>query len=169
LVQVEGGGLALQREPVDLDELVHEAVIRTQSQGTGHPMRIEAPKQPIGGNWDRDRLRQVLDNLLGNAVKYSPHGGEIVVRLSTVADEARVQVEDQGIGIAGDVLPRLFERFYQGQDPGVTSGLGLGLYITRMLVEAHGGRIWAESAPGTGSTFTIALPRNQGAEARSGT
>ncbi len=69
-----------------------------------------------------------------------------------------MQVEDQGIGIAAEVLPRLFERFYQGQDPGVSAGLGLGLYIARMLVEAHGGRIWAESEPGAGSVFTIALP-----------
>jgi signal transduction histidine kinase len=65
---------------------------------------------------------------------------------------------DHGVGIAADVLPRLFERFYQGQEPGVSSGLGLGLYIARMLVEAHGGRIWAESQPGQGSTFTVSLP-----------
>ena len=69
-----------------------------------------------------------------------------------------MRVQDQGIGIAEDVLPRLFERFFQGQEPGVHAGLGLGLYIARMLVEAHGGRIWAESEPGAGSAFTIALP-----------
>jgi len=158
LVQIEGRRLTLQREPVKLGEIVREAVTRAQVQRPIHTIRVEFGATPILGSWDRDRLRQVLDNLLGNAVKYSPEGGEIVVRISTVADEARVQVEDQGIGIAAEVLPRLFERFYQGQDPGVSAGLGLGLYIARMLVEAHGGRIWAESEPGAGSVFTIALP-----------
>ena len=114
---------------------------------------------PIVGLWDRDRLGQVLDNLIGNAIKYSPEGGEIVIRVEATDAEGRVSIEDHGIGIAGDVLPRLFERFYQGQDPGVSTGLGLGLYISRMLVESHGGRIWAESQPGQGSTFVIALPR----------
>src|SRR5215204_4480066 len=120
---------------------------------------MEASSHPIIGNWDRDRLGQILDNLLGNAVNYSSKGGEIVVRVKAINDEAQVQVEDQGIGIAADVLPRLFDRFYQGQDPGVNAGLGLGLYIARMLVEAHGGRIWAESETGKGSTFVISLPR----------
>ena len=159
LVRVEGGRLALRREPVDLGEIVHEALTRARTQGTRHALRIEAPRSPIVGFWDRDRLEQVLDNLIGNAIKYSPQGGEIVIRVEATDAEARVSVEDQGIGIAADALPRLFERFYQGQDPGVSTGLGLGLYIARMLVESHGGRIWAESEPGQGSTFVIALPR----------
>jgi signal transduction histidine kinase len=115
---------------------------------------------PIVGSWDRDRLGQVLDNLIGNAIKYSPQGGEIVVRVEATGDRGQVRIEDHGIGIASDVLPRLFERFYQGQAPGISTGLGLGLYIARMLVEAHGGRIWAESEPGQGSVFVITLPRD---------
>ena len=159
LVRVEGGRLALRREPVDLGEIAHEALTRARTQGTQHALRIEAPRSPIVGFWDRDRLGQVLDNLIGNAIKYSPQGGEIVIRVEATDAEGRVSIEDHGIGIAGDVLPRLFDRFYQGQDPGVSTGLGLGLYIARMLVESHGGRIWAESQPGQGSTFVIALPR----------
>ncbi|MDF3017427.1 MAG: Chemotaxis protein methyltransferase CheR [Thermomicrobiales bacterium] len=159
MVRVEGGRLALRREPVDLGEIVHEAVTRARTQGTRHALRIEAPPSPIVGLWDRDRLGQVLDNLIGNAIKYSPEGGEIAIRVEATDAEGRVSIEDHGIGIAGDALPRLFERFYQGQDPGVSTGLGLGLYISRMLVESHGGRIWAESEPGQGSTFVIALPR----------
>ena len=162
LVLAEGGRLALRREPVDLVEIVREAVTRARTQGTQHALHIEAPRFPIVGSWDRDRLGQVLDNLIGNAIKYSPEGGEIVVRVEATDAEGQVRIEDQGIGIAGDVLPRLFERFYQGQDPGASTGLGLGLYIARMLVEAHGGRIWAESEPGQGSTFAISLPRNRG-------
>src|SRR5215213_1623614 len=159
MVRVEGGRLALRRELVDLSEIVHEAFSRARTQGTQHPLRIEAPPSPIVGFWDRDRLGQVLDNLIGNAIKYSPRGGDIAIRIEATDAEALVKIEDQGIGISGDVLPRLFERFFQGQDPGVSTGLGLGLYIARMLVEAHGGRIWAESEPDRGSTFAISLPR----------
>src|SRR3712207_1368720 len=158
LVMAEGRGLALRREPVDLVAIAREALVRAQAQGTQHPMRVEAPQSAIVGSWDRDRLRQVLDNLIGNAIKYSPQGGEISVQVEATAREGRVRIVDRGVGIAADVLPRLFERFYQGQEPGVSSGLGLGLYIARMLVEAHGGRIWAESEAGQGSTFTISLP-----------
>jgi len=159
MVRVEGGRLALRRELVDLSEIVQEAFSRARTQGTQHPLRIEAPPSLIVGFWDRDRLGQVLDNLIGNAIKYSPRGGDIAIRIEATDAEALVKIEDQGIGISGDVLPRLFERFFQGQDPGVSTGLGLGLYIARMLVEAHGGRIWAESEPDRGSTFAISLPR----------
>jgi two-component system sensor histidine kinase VicK len=159
LVRVEGGRLALHREQVDLGEIVHEAITRARTQGTQHALRIDAPKSPIGGFCDRDRLGQVLDNLIGNAIKYSPEGGEIAIRVEATDAEGLVRIEDHGIGIARDVLPRLFERFYQGQDPGASTGLGLGLYISRMLVESHGGRIWAESEPGQGSTFVVSLPR----------
>ena len=159
LVLTEGRGLALRREPVDLVGIVREALVRAQAHGTHHPMRVEVPQSPIVGSWDRDRLGQILDNLIGNAIKYSPQGGEISVQVDATAREGHVRIVDHGVGIAATVLPRLFERFYQGQEPGVSSGLGLGLYIARMLVEAHGGRIWAESEPGQGSTFVIALPR----------
>ena len=159
LVRMEGSRLALRREPVDLGEIVHEALIRARSEGTQHTLRVEAPRFPIVGSWDRARLGQVLDNLIGNAIKYSPEGGEIAIRVDATDDVGQVRIEDHGIGITADVLPRLFERFYQGQEPGVSTGLGLGLYIARMLVEAHGGRIWAESEPGRGSTFVISLPR----------
>jgi PAS domain S-box-containing protein len=159
MVRVEGGRLALRRESIDLGEIVQEAVTRARTQGTKHALRIEAPQSPIVGFWDRDRLGQVLDNLIGNAIKYSPEGGEIAIRVEATDAEGLVRIEDHGIGIARDVLPRLFERFYQGQDPGASTGLGLGLYISRMLVESHGGRIWAESEPGQGSTFVVSLPR----------
>ena len=162
LVLAEGGRLAMRQEPVDLVKIVREAVKRARTQGTQHALHIEAPRFPIVGSWDRDRLGQVLDNLIGNAIKYSPAGGEIAIRVEVTSAEGLVGIEDHGIGIAGDVLPRLFERFYQGQDPGASTGLGLGLYIARMLIKAHGGRIWAESEPGQGSTFVISLPRDQG-------
>ncbi len=159
LAQVDGG-LALQREPVDLVRLAEAGVERARTLATGHAVRLEAPGAPVVVLGDPDRLGQVLDNLLGNAAKYSSRGGDIVVRVEA-AEEARLSVSDQGPGIPADVLPRLFERFYRGSHASEEAGLGLGLYISRMLVEAHGGRIWAQSTPGAGSTFIAVLPQSK--------
>jgi PAS domain S-box-containing protein len=158
LARVEGGGLSIQREDVDLVGLAEEAVDRARTLTTGHAVRLTAPDLPIVVAGDRDRLGQILDNLLGNAVKYSTDGGEVLVTVEAARGQAHLRVTDQGPGIPTDAMPRLFERFYRGQPAAGGSGLGLGLYISRMLIEAHGGRIWAESAPGAGSTFTVALP-----------
>jgi PAS domain S-box-containing protein len=158
LVLAEGGGLALQGEPVDLTTVALEAVDRARTLSATHPLRLEGPEMPVVVNGDHGRLGQVLDNLLGNAVKYTPAGGEILVRVEAAAGEARVSVADRGRGIPDDVLPHLFERFYRGRHAAGEAGLGLGLYISRMLVEAHGGRIWAETERGVGSTFIVALP-----------
>lgn len=116
---------------------------------------------------DLRRLRQVLANLIENAVKYSPGGGEIVVGVGREEDEASIVVRDQGVGIPAEALPRLFDRFYRvGATVGQAQGLGLGLYITHQLVRAHGGRITVESEVGHGSTFTVRLP--VASEARDG-
>jgi PAS domain S-box-containing protein len=159
VVRLEAGGVELRRRPVDLRQLAREATARARAETAGHALNVEVPNAPVVGAWDRDRLGQVLDNLLGNAVKYSPAGGEIVVRVAAVDGEARLSVEDRGHGVPAEALPRLFDRFYRVDQSGSPSGLGLGLYIARMLVETHEGRIWAESAPGMGSTFTVALPQ----------
>jgi PAS domain S-box-containing protein len=159
LAKVEGGGLSIQSEDVDLVALAQEAVERARTLTTGRAVGVAVPETPVMVAGDRDRLGQVLDNLLGNAVKYSPHGSEVLVTVEAVGREACLRVADQGPGIPIDALPRLFERFYRGQHAAEEAGLGLGLYISRMLVEAHGGRIWAASTPGAGSTFSIALPR----------
>jgi signal transduction histidine kinase len=158
LAQVEGGGLSMQQAAVDLVVLAQEAVERTRTLTTRHAVGLTVPEMPVVVAGDRDRLGQVLDNLLGNAVKYSPGGSEVLVTVEVVGGEACLRVADQGPGIPADALPRLFERFYRGQHAAEEAGLGLGLYIARMLVEAHGGRIWAASTPGAGSTFTIVLP-----------
>ena len=158
LVQVEGSQLTLRVAPVDLGELAHQAADRVRSQQTGHRVRLEAPEESIVGQWDQDRLGQVLDNILGNAIKYSPAGGEVVIRVEAAPGEARLSVADEGPGIPPTVVPHLFERFYRGEHHAGDAGLGLGLYISRMLVEAHGGRIWVTAGTGSGSTFTIALP-----------
>jgi two-component system phosphate regulon sensor histidine kinase PhoR len=107
---------------------------------------------------DPSRLERILTNLISNALKYSPPEAEVVVRAERVDSCLQVSVVDRGIGIAPEDLPHLFERFYRTRGSRKAEGLGLGLYITRMLVEAHGGRIWAESELGKGSTFSFTLP-----------
>ena len=160
LVKLESGGFELQRSRTDLDEVVQQAVKRAPAKAGRHTIRVAPPDEPVTGNWDQDRLGQVLDNLLSNAIKYSPEGGEIVISAETADKDARLCVTDRGQGISAETLPHLFERFYRADNAGSTPGLGLGLYITRMLVEAHGGRIWAESTVGEGSTFIVTLPIN---------
>ena len=157
--RLEAGRLELRRTEMDLAQLVRVAVERTQALTDRHAIRVDAPPGQLRGWWDADRLEQVLHNLLSNAVKYSPAGGEITVRVEGDGAVARVAVADQGVGIAPGALPRLFDRFYRAEATASgAQGLGLGLYISRSLVQAHGGRMWAESTPGRGSTFVFTLP-----------
>jgi len=109
---------------------------------------------------DRDRLEQVLGNLLENAVKYSPDGSEIFVNVEERNDTVVTSVCDRGIGIPTDELAQVFERFHRGRHVSSTNygGLGLGLYITKQIVERHGGSIWVESKEGSGTTFYFSLP-----------
>jgi signal transduction histidine kinase len=160
IVQLETGTLVLNLQEVDLLALARREAEAIQAQTSHHLVRVESSVPAAIGTWDPERLGQVLQNVLDNAVKYSPEGGEILVRITSAPGEIRLSVSDQGAGIAPADLPRLFERYYRAHGGNHTAGLGLGLYIARMLVEAHGGRIWAESTPGQGSTFTIALPHS---------
>ena len=107
---------------------------------------------------DYTRLEQVIVNLLHNAIKFTASGGQVTVRAVQQSGMICFCVTDTGIGIAPDDLPRIFERFYKVDRSRATSGTGLGLAIARHLIEAHGGRIWAESEPGKGSTFNFTLP-----------
>jgi len=112
---------------------------------------------------DRDRLEQVFENLVGNAVKFTPRGGTIVVGATPRAGEVLFWVADTGAGIASGDLPHVFERFWQARRPG-RRGAGLGLPIVKGIVEAHDGRIWVESTPGRGSTFFFTIPSAPRAE-----
>jgi signal transduction histidine kinase len=162
--RVEHGRLLGAKEPVDLAEVARRACER--HNGGRHRCRVEAATASEGaddrlaGDFDRTRIEQLLDNLVANAVKYSPGGGEIEVRLWREGDAAHLTVTDQGIGIPNEDLPRLFERFHRGSniDDRRFAGMGLGLYICRGIVEEHGGRIWATSRLGAGSTFHVTLP-----------
>ncbi len=160
VVRLESRRLDLTRSEVDLVALARRSVEQTRALATGHTLRADLPDRPLIGWWDGDRLAQVMQNLLSNAIKYSPDGGEIVLRVEDRGYEARVSVSDQGIGIIPEALPRLFGPFYRAEGAltlGV-QGLGLGLYITKALIEAHDGAIWVDSEAGKGSTFIFTLP-----------
>ena len=155
--QIQADRLDLQLAEVDLVAEAHVAADGTRADRPS--LRVEAPAEPVVVMADRQRLRQVLANLLTNAVKYSPDGSEIVVRVGRTAGEARVAVVDRGVGIPPEALPHLFDRFFRAEGAADRAqGLGLGLFITRRIVEAHGGSIHVESTPGQGSTFSIVLP-----------
>src|SRR5581483_6800930 len=146
----------------DLLATVRASVDAAQEVSDEHRVELEAPEEPVVAFFDPDRLEQVVQNLLLNAIKYSPAGGLVRVRVEEHPNEVWIAVTDEGIGITAEVMPRLFGRFYRADEARQRRlpGLGLGLFVTRSLVEAHGGRIWAESAgAGHGSTFVATFPR----------
>lgn len=164
--RLQDGQLAIRVEPVDLGALVRRVVEEVAPTAPHHPIEVvgAAALLPIAG--DALRLEQALQNLLANAVKYSPNGGTITVELARAGDDAVVRVSDSGIGIPALAQAQLFRRFYRASNvnaSGITSGLGIGLYVVHEIVERHGGTIAVESVEGTGSTFTIHLPLRTGA------
>jgi signal transduction histidine kinase len=158
-----GRSVELQLQPVDLVALVR-GIVETQHATTSrHEIRMEASVPELIGQWDPRRLERVVANLFANAIKYSPEGGPIHVRVerSTEGDApaAVLRFEDRGIGIPADDQPRIFERFYRGANVrGRFEGAGLGLAGVRQIVEQLGGTITVESTEGVGSTFTIRMP-----------
>jgi signal transduction histidine kinase len=163
LSQVEAGAYELQRQTITVKNLVDATVARLQRQFEEKGVSITTQ---ISGElplvWvDPDRLGQVLLNLLGNALQYTPKGGEVVVTANQGQNEVRVAISDTGIGIPPEDLPHLFTRFYRVDKSRARSigGSGIGLTIAKHLVEAHGGRIWVESLGlGKGSTFVFTIP-----------
>ncbi|WNG18709.1 PAS domain-containing protein [Cystobacter fuscus] len=158
---IDAERLELEREPLPLQEIIHEALKDFRPACLQHPLEYaEECAEEFVVLGDRDRLAQVLLHLLENALKYSPMKGPIRVTLTRKGAEALVSVSDRGIGIPEDQQALLFERFFRARNAPVSGfgGLGLGLYICRYLIERHGGRIWAESQDGQGTTFRFTLP-----------
>ena len=151
---------ALQREPVELQRLVAEVIEAIRLTEPRPSIHFDAPDAPLVIQADAGRLHQIVLNLLTNALTHAPTSARIDVRLRRVDDEAQLQVQDDGPGIPAADLPNLFERFYQGNGQERHAGieLGLGLYITKQLVLAHGGHIAVESVEGQGATFSVSLP-----------
>jgi len=151
------GRFELRRAPMDLTALARQVVDEQRLVAQSHRLSLDASASVVG-TWDRDRLHQVLGNLITNAIRYSTPGSEITVSVKQSDDSAEVSVTDQGPGMTKEQLEEVFQPFTRGPHAGRQEGLGLGLYIAKAIVEAHGGRIWAESEPGKGSKFTFTLP-----------
>ncbi|HYH27456.1 MAG TPA: HAMP domain-containing sensor histidine kinase [Actinomycetota bacterium] len=153
----DAGALIGDREPVDLGELVRESVDGMQRMAPDHRFQLTSPER-LPHVWaDRTRIQEAVLNFLSNAVKYSPKGSTVRVTGETGEGEVRVSVTDEGPGVDPAERKRLFRKFSRLR-PEETAGHGLGLYLTKAIVEAHGGRVWVEGEPGEGSTFGLALP-----------
>lgn len=159
--RIDSGRLALRRERFDLATLCRE-VAAEQMAATERPIDLNLPDAAVDVEADPDRIGQVLTNLISNALKYSAERSAVTLRLAVVDNTVTVSIHDAGAGIPPEDLPHLFERFYRVPGVQVQSGsgvgLGLGLYISKEIVERHGGRMWVESAVGEGSTFSFTLP-----------
>ena len=162
LSKIEAGHLALDKEVFHLHDvyLVVEPILRQQADSKELLLRFEGDDPAVHA--DYQRISQVMINLIGNAIKFTEHGG-VTVRTSTAQGKAIVSVIDTGIGISEQELPVIFHRFRQadGSSSRRKGGTGLGLAISRSLIEMHGGRIWVESRPGKGSTFSFTIPVEQ--------
>jgi signal transduction histidine kinase len=150
----ESGILTLQREPTELEPLIQD-VVRSLSSESGAVVRVDVPPDLPVVNVDPVRIREVIANLLSNALRYTPVGGTVSIAARRRDDRVFVAVVDTGAGISTEDLPRVFERFYKGR---TSRGSGLGLTIARNLIVAHGGTIRADSEPGRGTTITFELP-----------
>ncbi len=160
---LEAGVLRLQPEPIRVERIAERVLAQRRLLAGTCTLELETRAGLPLVVADGVRIEQVLANLIDNAIKYSPNGGVVDVRLVRTADgDLAVSVSDQGVGIPPEHLPHLFERFYRVSSGGRSvKGVGLGLYICRSLIEAHGGRIWVESQPGAGSTFVFTLPASR--------
>ncbi len=159
VTRLASGSFDLEYVEADVVEIVRQQAELARVSSDAHRIVLDVPPGPVPLRVDRDRLAQVLANLLGNAIKYSD-GGEIRVTLEVDGGHARLSVRDQGPGIPQDMLEAIFEprvRLVAGEGD-QPKGAGLGLYIARGIVQAHGGQIWAESSPGAGASFTLVLP-----------
>ena len=153
-------GIELNREMIDLADLIEEDLEFFRSQTEEHELTCLGCTRLPQVYGDRDRIHQIINNLLSNAIKYSPQGGKVEVETGTEGKYVTISVTDHGMGIPGDELPHIFERFRRIENKefsGIT-GTGLGLAIVKNLVELHGGKITVRSEPGQGSTFTVHIP-----------
>ncbi len=160
LARARAGKLEIRREQIDLVQTAREALARLTSQTVyqNAEVSVHAPVS-VEGLWDRQRITQIVTNLLSNAFKYGK-GSPVQLRIEATADVALIIVQDQGLGIKADECELIFRRFERGSSPASISGLGLGLYIARKIVDAHQGVIRVESKLGAGSIFSVELPRH---------
>jgi signal transduction histidine kinase len=159
LAQIHAGGLAVERETNNAAEIIHDSLEILKPLAASKGLHLDgSARADLEVSCDRDRVMQILSNLVGNAIKFTLPGGSISIRAQAIGPEARFEVADTGPGIPKAQLAHIWERFWQGQSKSESGGIGLGLTIAKGLVDAHGGRIWAESEPGVGTTFFFTLP-----------
>ncbi|MFN8640890.1 MAG: hybrid sensor histidine kinase/response regulator [Candidatus Binatia bacterium] len=161
LGRIEGGTLTLDRQPLNLDALAREVVARQEALGAARGVALTLRAEPALPTVPADAayMERVLTNLIGNALKFSPDGATVAVTVTREADCVALAVADTGPGIGGDEIDTIFEKYKRGRATSSTmEGSGLGLFIVKSVVDAHGGRIEVRSAPGAGATFTIRLP-----------
>jgi signal transduction histidine kinase len=156
--RMEGGKLALQRQPVELKPFLVRVLHEAAGALDVGRVALEIPEGLPRASADPARLERIVTNLVANALKYSPSDARVTVTAEARDGAVAISVKDRGPGIPPEDLPRIFERFYRGKSTQKADGLGLGLYIVEMLVDAHGGRVQADSRPGEGATFTFTLP-----------
>jgi signal transduction histidine kinase len=159
--RIEAGKLELRLEQHDLAGLLREAVTLHEGISAAHELVLQSPEGPLWVRCDSTRISQVLNNLLNNAIKYSPHGGRVRVELTPTPDAAWVAVTDSGVGIPAEERESIFEPFRRSSNTRDTiPGVGLGLSVSRRIIDAHGGHIEVQSEPGAGTTFRIRLSRH---------
>jgi signal transduction histidine kinase len=162
VTRLQAGRLALSRTPTDLVELTRRLMTQRQLTTQRHSIALDTTLSSLVVEVDQARIEQVLTNLLSNAIKYSPQGGSIKLTIREEREQgvALLSIRDQGIGIPSQQQARLFGRFMRAENARTSdiTGTGLGLYLSRELVERHGGRLWFESSEGTGSTFFMSVP-----------
>jgi signal transduction histidine kinase len=163
VAQLQAGRMPAERAWVDVDRVVADAVSLARAGAHAKRIDLELDTEPVGKLWaDGDRIAQLCDNLISNAVKFTPEGGRVHVRFGKAAGQVRLEVEDSGIGIPVREQSRLFERFYRATEAAErqVAGAGLGLWIAEAIVRMHAGTIDIESEVGAGTTFTVALPES---------
>ncbi len=159
--RLQAGGLSLSPSDVALNMLADRIAKNFQIQSTVHHIVVDFPENFPSVSGDETRLEQVLSNLVSNAIKYSPEGGEIRISGQVRPTQVIVCVSDQGPGVAPEDIPHIFDRFYRSSiAKRTTKGAGLGLYLARAVIEAHGGRIWVDPQPGKGARICFSIPRN---------
>ena len=158
--RLQAGAFKINPSDIAVDDLARHIADQFGTQTTRHTIEVNFPKNFPVLMADENRLSQVLSNLISNAIKYSPEGGKIDIAGHVRPEQVIICVSDQGPGIAPDDLPHVFDRFYRSSGASrTTKGAGLGLYLSRAIIEAHGGRIWVDPKPGEGARICFSLPR----------
>jgi len=157
LARLESGKMFIEKEPFDFATFLQEIAEETRMLYSQH--RFVFPESaPVNINGDMGKLAQVINNLIGNAVKYSNLGSQVKISTIIEADQLKISVTDEGTGIPQEEISKLFDRFYRGQNNNLIAGFGIGLYVCREIIERHGGKIWVEQSTDQGSTFCFTLP-----------